>query len=409
MTGALLFLFPALHFSLAETAPFAPVPDTYDYVLGTQNIGATYHFTDQTTLVEGARKIYEMGSNMLKIGLTPQYVNFGYASSKDLKITSLTELVRDEPSYRQVFNMPFAYYFMWTYCFHTYGRITPWNGPMAPDVLAKEYREIYDLTAFLLTTYNGSGKTFFLGNWEGDWHLLSGTPPDKKPKWERTARAEAVPGMIDWLNTRQKAVDDAKRDTPHHNVQVYHYLEVNLVQKGLKGERCVARDVLPHTHVDYVSYSSYDSLKGDVASDLAAALSYIESNLPPKDGIPNKRVFIGEYGYGSGSPADIDQRCRNVMKTALQWGCPFILYWELYDNELTKEGKQKAFCLIDSQNVKLPLYYTHQHFYEQAKEYVRDFKNKQGHPPDADAFHRQGGQILQGLPIMGSSAASNVP
>jgi hypothetical protein len=29
--------------------------------------------------------------------------------------------------------------------------------------------QVYSLTRYLLTTYNNSGRTFFLGNWEGDW------------------------------------------------------------------------------------------------------------------------------------------------------------------------------------------------------------------------------------------------
>ncbi len=32
-----------------------------------------------------------------------------------------------------------------------------------------EYRQIYDLTAYLLTRYRDTGKAFYLGNWEADW------------------------------------------------------------------------------------------------------------------------------------------------------------------------------------------------------------------------------------------------
>jgi len=372
----------------------APVPDRFDYVLGTQNIGAKYHFTKETLLVEGARQIRQMGSNMLKLRLGPKYDEGGYTEPQNPNIRSLTALARDEPSYRQVFDMPFATYFIWTYCYGTYNQVTPWHGRMKPELLAKEYQEIYDLTKYLLTTYSGSGKTFFLGNWEGDWHLLSGTPVDKKPKWDRTPNADAVPGMIDWINTRQKAVDDAKRDTPHHDVQVYHYMEVNLVQKGMKGERCATLDVLPHTPVDFVSYSSYDSLKGNIATDLPAALSFIESKLPPKEGITGKRVFIGEYTFGDLAPTDINARAIEVMRAGLAWGCPYILYWELYANEAEKDGKLKPFGLIDEHGAKQPLYDTHQHFYEQAKAWVRDSENREGHPPDAPTFDRQALQFL---------------
>ena len=30
---------------------------------------------------------------------------------------------------------------------------------------------MYDLTHYLLTNYNNSGKTFYLGHWEGDGYL----------------------------------------------------------------------------------------------------------------------------------------------------------------------------------------------------------------------------------------------
>lgn len=377
----------------ADSAATA-VPDRFDYVLGTQNIGATYHFTNETLLVEGAQKIREMGSNMLKLRLGPNYAVGGYTAPVDPQIQSLTALARDEPSYRKVFEMPFADYFIWTYCFSTYHHVTPWHGRMKPEVLAEEYREIYDLTKYLLTTYSGSGKTFYLGNWEGDWHLLGGAPDDHKPKWERTPNADAVPGMIDWINTRQKAVDDAKRDTPHHDVQVYHYLEVNLVQKGIKGQRCVTRDVLPHTPVDFVSYSSYDSLQKDIARDLPAALDFIAAQMPPKAGVTGRRVFIGEYGFGNLGPEAENAQALRVMKAGLTWGCPFVLFWELYDNEVAKEGRIRSFWLIDDHGTRQPLYDTHQHFYEQARAYVDAFEKKEGHPPDAATFDRQALQFL---------------
>ena len=70
--------------------------------------------------------------------------------------------------------------------------------------------------------------------------------------------------MIAWVNNRQKAVDDAKRDTLHREVQVYYYVEVNRVVDAMQGKTRLTNDVLPKTDVDFVSYSSYDSLGGDI-------------------------------------------------------------------------------------------------------------------------------------------------
>jgi hypothetical protein len=104
----------------------------------------------------------------------------------------------------------------------------PGGGPFAATRLSAERQELYDLTKHLLTSYNGTGKSFYLGNWEGDW-LLTRMDLSYAPT------AEEVQSMIDWANTRQKAVDDARRDTPHANVQVYYYVEVNRVRDAMEG------------------------------------------------------------------------------------------------------------------------------------------------------------------------------
>ena len=58
--------------------------------------------------------------------------------------------------------------------------------------------------------------------------------------------------MIDWLNCRQRAIDAAKRDTPHKAVEVWHYTEVNHVQVAIEGRKAVTNMVLPHVQVDFV-------------------------------------------------------------------------------------------------------------------------------------------------------------
>ena len=189
--------------------------------------------------------------------------------------------------------------------------------------------------------------------------------------------------MIDWLNVRQRAVDDAKRDTLHHAVEVYNYCEVNLVRLAMQGRRSVTNDVLPKANVDYVSYSSYDS-----GTDLKSALDYIESKLPPKPGLNGKRVFLGEYGFPTihNTPAQQDERSRQVMRAGLEWGCPFVLYWELFNNEVHKDGKQRGFWLIDDQGAKQPVYLTHQRYYERARRYVADFRQRERRLPTAEEF-----------------------
>ena len=390
--------------------------DAFDYVIGTQTIGATYKFTQESVLVETARAILGMGSNILKITMgrdyrrmmlkattaaypeTMQYLlNEGSDAKGALRhrfpgasiepppanpdIQTLTDLARLEPSYRQVFEMPFAYYLIWTYAF------APgwWHQGFSPENQKKEYQEIREFVSHLLKTYSGTGKTFFLGHWEGDWHLR----PSLKVDSDKEVTAESIQGMTDWLNTRQKAVDDAKRQTPHHGVQVWHYSEVNHVTTvSMAGRPSVTNSVLPKTNVDYVSYSTYDSL-GDIPRNLAKALGYIESKLPSKRGFDGKRVFIGEYGFAARHvpEAERDRRSHQVMRVGLQWGCPFILCWQMYNNEF-QDGEQNGFWLIDDKGTKQPLWHTHHDFYQKSRYYVAEFRQKEGRLPTSDEFRR---------------------
>jgi len=134
--------------------------------------------------------------------------------------------------------------------------------------------------------------------------------------------------MIEWLNVRQKAADDAKRNTVFTNVQVYNYAEVNLVQKGMGGKKSMINNVIPYVNDDFVSYSSYDTTsfhKGNVSNALFSALNYIESKMKHKNGFSGKRVFIGEFGFSfkaTQSEALQDNYSRDVCCAAIQWGVP---------------------------------------------------------------------------------------
>jgi len=351
-----------------------PAIDTFDYAIGTQTIGASYQFTKEPRLIETAKAILGMGSNAIKFSMgKPKEAAEGRA------VNSLMEQACDDPERRALFDMPFAYYAIWANTFCRAG----WRNGLTDDERANVYKEMYEFASYLLKTYSGTGKTFFLGHWEGDWLLRPSLKPDSE------IPDVAIAGMIDWLNVRQKAVDDAKKRTPHHDVQVYNYAEANLVKIGMQGRKCLTTDVLPKTNVDFVSYSSYDT-QGDPA-ELKAALDFIESKLPPKPGIPGKRVFIGEYGFPAESfPREKqDEKSRAVMRTGLDWGCPLILYWELYNNERDADGKQRGFWLIDDKNVKQPVYHTHQKLYAWARGYIAGFTKRERRAPTFDEYRKE--------------------
>jgi hypothetical protein len=389
--------------ALSDAPPAAARVDALNAVLGTQTIGVKYGFTDQTRLVETAERILEMGSGILKITLSGK-MDEAYGLPKRDDVRSLTDLVSRDPSVKRVFDMPFAYYHLWVYPFAH--RDSSWKDGFTEQERQHEYDEVRALALYLLKTYAGTGKTFYFGHWEGDWSLLAGYDKNLAPA------PEAVQGMIDWLNVRQTAVDDATREAGARDVKIYTYTEANLVQKGMKGGPCVVNSVLPHTRVDYVSYSSYDTInphKGDTRQALREALDFIESKLPPKPGLGGKRVFIGEYGFPlskTTTPELQDLYSRDVCRAALEWGCPFVLYWEFYCNEIA-DGKHRGFWLIDDKNQKQPFYYTLQRYYEGLRRYAADCKAKSGRTPTDDELRAKALELLA-APAAGSAAQPHV-
>jgi len=165
----------------------------------------------------------------------------------------------------------------------------------------------------------------------------------------------------------------------------------NHLKISMNNHTSLVTDVLPFTSVDYVSYSSYDTInphKGHVTKALHEVLDFIEARLPPKPGILGKRVFIGEYGFPleqGTTPEKQLQYAQNVCAAALSWGCPFVLYWEMYCNEI-KDGKHRGFWLVDDKNVKQPFYLWLETYYQQSRRFVRDFKQQHGRIPTQKEF-----------------------
>ena len=378
--------------------------ESYNYAIGTQTVGSKYKFTDKTMLVETALEIKKMGSNLLKFSMNPRYCTENYGLPKNSEINSLTKLATMEPSVKEVLDMDFKFYHIWVYGFSQY---TPEPAGKKDDTAQikfingypKEYedalyKELYEFTAHLLTAYNGTGKVFYLGNWEGDWHLRSDYDRNKP------VNLKTLEGMTRWATVRQKAIDDAKRDIKHQNVSVYNYIEVNLVSKPLNdpSAKFVVNSIVNVVNPDYVSYSSYDATnpyktEKDLKKNLQKALSYIESQLSPKKGLPEgKRVWIGEYGSPSISYDDNMQNLRSIwtIKAALEWGTPYVLYWEMYNNEIKdKTGEQVGYWLIDDKGKKQLAWYTHNTFYKESKEFLNSYYKKNKQLPNFDVFRKK--------------------
>jgi hypothetical protein len=377
---------------LIHMSPAADRKAPFSLSVGTQSIGVRYQFTEDCALVESAKQIAALGSDTLKIALTPNYTD-DYRMEADPKIRSLMDLIEHKPSYKAVMDMPFRNIMLWVYPFSD-SKSAFFKGTINEAESKAVYEEIYAFTAYLLKRYSGSGKSFFLGNWEGDWHVVR-----EVFDYNVDPEPESIAGAIKWFTLREKAISAARRDTPHSDVEVYYYIELNHVAKSLDDDRpSIVNRVLPHIRTDYVSWSSYDVTKP--AADLGGekgrervfqALDYIEAHLPESD-VPGKRVFLGEYGFELSSfetPEKQRDYTASIIKWGLEWGCPFILYWELYCNEIeATTGEHRGYWLIDDEGEKQPAWFLHQQFLERAREFVDSYEKEHGKLPSQAFFNR---------------------
>jgi hypothetical protein len=370
--------------------------EDYNFVLGTQGIGGYYKFTDESALIEQAKHIRAMGSNILKISLGKKSQKVYGLPIK--KVKSTKELFLSNKDYKIVFDMDFKFIFTWV---HSLTQIQ-WKKGINKKEEQILYNEMYEFVSYLLKEYNNSGKTFMIGNWEGDWLL--------HPEYNRkiTPPKKDVKNMTKWFQIRQKAIDDAKKKTKHKNVQIYHYIELNLALKGMNGDVCIAEDILPKVDVDLVSYSSYEAIKKrnfeEKTKTLTAIFNYLEKQLKPKKDIPfTRRVFIGEYGYQANinNPQSFvkqHNQTKEIMQIALALNLPFALHWEMYNNEYHKKtGQSKEMSLINEQGMKTSLYFLHQAYYKKMNAFLKEYNIKNNSYPDSEAFKKEALNILRTL------------
>lgn len=372
----------------------------YNYVLGTQAIGGHYQLTNDNPLVEQAKQVKRLGSNIMKISLGRGSAKRYQLSETADKSKSVLEFVKSTPEIQQVLNMEFKYYQAWVHSLTD----AKWGNGVDKKEAKIFYQEMYDLAEYLLTEFSGTGKTFMLGNWEGDWLLHKKKDRDSVPSQQR------IEGMTDWINIRQQAIDDAKKNVKHQNVQLYHYLEVNLVKKALEGKASVAYSVLPKTNVDLVSYSSYEAIKDSkkpniesIRKPLTEIVNYLEGQLKPKEKLPfSRRVFIGEYGYHADKKKQQSLKhqyvkSKMVAQVAIELDMPFALIWQMYNNEYTSDGVSKEMSLIDESGQKRWLYYLHKVYNKRMKYFVAESLKKKGKVPTQKAFKARAVKVLKSL------------
>ena len=179
-------------------------------VLGVAHVDGKYYLTKQDYLDEGMEAgVLTTGSRTIRLYLNASAIKrYSWNSTWPAEFKNLVEIARS-PYFQSVFSKPFHTYILTTYAL---GRDDHyWNQGISAEQEADESRQFYDLAKYLLTTYRGTGKTFVLQHWEGDWALRDMGPEGHRHTYEKdfTPTPTAIDGMIKWLNARQAGINRA--------------------------------------------------------------------------------------------------------------------------------------------------------------------------------------------------------
>lgn len=328
-------------------------------VVGVAHAGGKYNFTGADYLNEGADRILDSGSRVIKVFLVAKDTIADLYSFNSDWTPFATDVVilAQKPYFQELFAKPFSTFLL---------VVPPVTGDsqfldgLSADEAAAESDQMYRLTKYLLTQYADSGKTFVLQNWEGDHLLYQGLAPGAQPDPVR------VQGMIDWINARQAGVRRARQEVGPRNVDVLHAAEVNFLSAAMAGDVTMTNSVIPFTRCDLYSYSSWDV--GFTPEALTAALDYLKSKAPDSGRFGAADIYLGEFGAAKGAITPNGQRferIRQLLEAALGWGVRYAVYWEVFSNEpiAPYSGRPtnddlRGYWLIRPDGVKVPYWNT---------------------------------------------------
>jgi hypothetical protein len=307
----------------------APVPVRER--LGATHTSGCYHVREGSFTVAGARDIERFGSSLIKLWFDSELDrHYGHGDAWP-PITSFLDLA-SAPLYEEVFGMSFSTIVLEAFRPGRLGDYYLREGMTAQDE-ADEAAAFRELTVHLRQRWNGTGKTFVLQNWEGDWAVRGHFERDTDPT------PEALDAFRRWMGARQRGVEEGRAAIPDSDVKVWNAAEANLVERAMDGHPSLVTDVFPKVRCDLYSYSCWDPW--GAGGRLKERLDFIARHCPPSEAFGSKNVFLGEFGAPENflGEAEAARITATAARQALEWGCPYVIFWEVYDNECDRNPK----------------------------------------------------------------------
>ena len=317
----------------------ATIPKDIKAKLGATHVAGKYFFTNEPYLIEGAKKLYDLGFGVCKLWFYKNPSGYQYNSEWNLpQNISLKELAQ-HPYYKAAFDVPFS-----TFLLSTSGSGVKDILNVTAEGLIKEEQEYYELTKYFLQTYQDREVEFILHNWEGDWIVRGGVGPDAQ--WGRVKPPDNLESrfksMQQVFTARQNGVTKARNEVSDTKCKVYHAIEVNKVIDAMYGVPSLATHVLPFLEVDMVSWSAYDATDFDKTGlDLYRGINFLRSKVKPTAYAKKPIVFLGEIGIPEMAtkeqPLEFKERWDNYLAVCLAQKIPYMVQWELFCNETAKD------------------------------------------------------------------------